>query len=86
MLNKNTNVKIYTSDGGKDFLDIVACVMQGDKLVQYLFVIYVDYKLRTSIDLMEGNGFTLKEVMKLTASPGNYYRRRLRRWHGTSGK
>ena len=48
ILYKNTKVKsalwIET-----DYFDIVAGVLQGDTLVPYLFTIYLDYVLRTSI-------------------------------------
>ena len=42
-----------------DYFDIVADVLQGDTLVPYLFIIYLDYVLRTSIDRMKENGFKL---------------------------
>ena len=34
-------------------------MLQGDTLAPYLFIIYLDYALRTSIDLMKENGFKL---------------------------
>ena len=40
-------------------MDIVAGVLQGDTLAPYLFIICLDYVLRTSIDLMKENGFKL---------------------------
>ena len=42
-----------------DYLDIVAGVLQGDTLAPYLFIICLDYVLRTSIDKIKRNGFTL---------------------------
>ena len=36
--------------------------MQGDKLVPYLFVIWLDYVLWTSTDLMKENGFILAKA------------------------
>ena len=42
-----------------DFFDIVAGVLQGHTLVQYLFIICLDNVLRTSIGLMINNGFKL---------------------------
>ena len=42
-----------------DYFDIVAGVLQGDTLAPYLFIICLDYVLRTSIDKMKGNGFKL---------------------------
>ena len=37
----------------------VAGVLQGDTLAQHLFIICLDYALRTSIDKMRDNGFKL---------------------------
>ena len=59
MLYKNTKVKVRSSDGDTDYLDIVAGVLQGDTLAPYLFIICLDCVLRTSIDLMKENGFNL---------------------------
>ena len=42
-----------------DYFDIVAGVLQGDTLAPYLFIISLDYMLRTSIDIMKDNGFKL---------------------------
>ena len=39
--------------------DIVAGVLQGDTLVPYLFIICLDYVLRTSIDKIKENSFKL---------------------------
>ena len=59
MLYKNTKVKVRSPDGKTDYFDIVAGVLQGDTLAPYLFIIYLDYVLRTSIDKMKDNGFKL---------------------------
>ena len=42
-----------------DYFDIVAGVLQGDTLASYLFIIYLDYMIRTSIDKMKDNGCKL---------------------------
>ena len=42
-----------------DYFDIVASVMQGDTLAPYLFIISLDYVLRTSIDKMKDSGLKL---------------------------
>ena len=42
-----------------DYIDIVAGVLQGDTLAPYLFIICLDYVLRTSIDKMKDSGFKL---------------------------
>ena len=52
MLHKITIVKIRSLDGDKDYFDTVAGVLQGDTLAPYLFIICLDYVLRTSIDII----------------------------------
>ena len=59
MLYRNTKVKIRSLDGDTDYFDIVACILQGVTLAPYLFIIYLDYVLRTSMDKMKENGFKL---------------------------
>ena len=59
MLYRNTKVKVCSPDGDTDYFDIVAGVLQVDTLVPYLFIIYLDYMLRMSIDKMKENGFKL---------------------------
>ena len=52
-------MKERLSDGDTECFDIVAGVQQGDTLAQYLFIICLDYVLRTSIDKIRENGFEL---------------------------
>ena len=59
MLYKNTKVKVRSTDGDINLFDIVAGVLQGDTLAPYLFIICLNYVLRTSTDSMKENGFTL---------------------------
>ena len=59
MLYKNTKVKVHSPDADTGYFDIVAGVLQGDTLAPDLFIICLDYVLRTSIDLMKENGFKL---------------------------
>ena len=59
MLYWNTKVKVRSPDGVTDYFDVVAGVLQGDTLVPYLFIICLDYVLRTSIDKIKENGFKL---------------------------
>ena len=59
MLYKNMKVKVHSPDGDTNYLDIVAGVLQKDTLAPYQFIIYLDYVLRTSIDLMKENCFKL---------------------------
>ena len=59
ILYRNTKVKVRSRDGNTDYFDIVAGVLQGDTLAPYLFIICLDYVLRTSIDKIKENGFEL---------------------------
>ena len=59
ILYRNTKVKVRSLDGDTDYFDIVAGVLQGDTLTPYLFIIYLDYILRTSINNIRENGFEL---------------------------
>ena len=58
---KNTEIKVCSPDKETDFFDNVTGVLQEDTLAPYLFIIFLDYVLRMSIDLMKENGFTLKK-------------------------
>ena len=64
MLYKNTKVKVCSPDGDTDSFDIFAGILQGDTLLSYLFIIGLNYVLRTSIDLMKENSFTRKKRKK----------------------
>ena len=59
ILYRNTKVKVRSSDGDTEYFDIVAGILQGDTLAPYLFIIWLDYVLRTSIDKIKENGFEL---------------------------
>ena len=59
MIYRNTKVKLCSPDGDTDHFDIVAGVLQGDTLTPYLFIICLDYMLRTSIGKMKDNDFKL---------------------------
>ena len=52
-------MKVRSPDGDTEYFDIVAGVLQGDMLAPYLFIICLDYVLRTSIDKIRENGFKL---------------------------
>ena len=56
MLYRNTKLKVHSPDRDTDYFDIVAGVLQGDTLAPYLFIICLDYVLRTFI---KENGFKL---------------------------
>ena len=59
---KNTKVKVRSTVEETNYFDIVACVQQGYRLALYLFIISLDYVLRTSIDFLKENGFTLEKA------------------------
>ena len=59
ILYRNTKVKVRSPDGDTEYFDIVARVLQGDTLAPYLFIICLDYVLRTLIDKIRENGFEL---------------------------
>ena len=56
MLYRNTKMKVRSPDGDTDYFDIVTGVLQGEILAPYLFIICLDYILRTSIDKIKENG------------------------------
>ena len=58
ILYRDTKVKVRSPDGDTEYFDIVARVLQGDTLAPYLFIICLDYVLRTSIDKIRENGFS----------------------------
>ena len=55
ILYRNTKVKVRSLDGDTEYFDIVAGVLQGDTVDPYLFIICLDYVLRTSIDKIKEN-------------------------------
>ena len=52
-------MKVRSPDGDTEYFDIVAGVLQGGMLDSCLFIICLDYELRTSIDKIRENGFGL---------------------------
>ena len=77
ILYRNTKVKVCSPDGDTEYFDIVAGVLQGVTLAPYLFIICLDYVLRTSIDKIRENGFELKkkrsrEYPAKTITDGDY--------------
>ena len=59
ILYRNTKVKVRSTDEDTEHFDIVAGVLQVDTLAPYLFIICLDYVLRTSIDKIRENSFEL---------------------------
>ena len=73
ILYRNTKVKVCSPDGDTDYFNIVAGVLQGDTLAPYLFIICLDYVLRTSIDKIKANGFELmQKVSRETITDTDY--------------
>ena len=64
ILYRNTKVKVRSPDGDTKDFDIVAGVLRGDTLDPYLFIICLDYVLRTSIEKIKENGFELTKKKK----------------------
>ena len=52
-------MKVCSPDGDTEYFNIVAGVLHGDTLAPYLFIICLDYVLRTSIDKIKENSFEL---------------------------
>ena len=84
ILYRNTKVKVRSPDGDTDYFDIVAGVLQGDTLAPYLFIICLDYVLRTSINKI--NSFELTKKRNRRYPRKNNYRYQLFRWHSDTGK
>ena len=62
MLYSNPKSKFRSADGHRDFFLIVAGALQADTLAPYLFIICLNYVLKTSIDLLKEHGFRLKKA------------------------
>lgn len=56
-LYKDTTAVVLTPDGFTDSFEVGAGVLQGDTLAPYIFVIIIDYLLRTTLN--DDDGFTL---------------------------
>ena len=86
ILYRNTKMKVRSPDGDTEYFDIVAGVLQGDTLAPYLFIICLNYVLRTSIDKIRENMLRADKEKKQKIPRKNIYRRRLRRWHSVTGE
>ena len=76
ILYKNTKVK-FALRTETDYFDMVVSVLQGETIVPYLFIFYLDYLIK---QFQAGKG------KKLKIPRTDNYGRGLRRWHGASGK
>ena len=82
ILYRNTKVKVRSPDGDTEYFDIVAGVLQGDTLAPYLFIICLDYVLRTSIDKIKEWLRTDGEKKQKVPRNNNYRHQR----HSDTGK
>ena len=62
LLYKNATAKVISPDGDTSFFQIHAGVLQGDTLASYLFIIAVDYAMRTAISNSDDCGFPLEKA------------------------
>ena len=61
MLYRNTRSMVRSPDGDTAFFEITTGVLQGDTLAPFLFILCLDYILKTSVDINAELGFTLTE-------------------------
>ena len=86
ILYRNPIVKVRSPDGDAENFCIAAGVLQGDTLAPYLFIICLDYVLRTSIDKNQRKRLRADKEKKQKVPRKNNYQRWLHRWHSDSGK
>ena len=67
MLYKNMKAMIHSLDADTNFFEVVAGFLFGDTSALYLFIICLDYVIRTSMNLIKENGFTLKKARRYPA-------------------
>ena len=60
ILYKDMKSIVRSPNSNTDYFDIVVGILQWDRLVPFLFIIYLHYLLRTSTEIMDKNGFRLK--------------------------
>ena len=60
-LHKNSRAIVRSPDGDTEFFTILAGVLQGDTLTPFLFIICLDYILRTSLDKIKENDLVLNK-------------------------
>ena len=64
----NTSAVVLTPEGGPTYFNINTGVLQGDPLAPYLYIIVLDYALRTAIDDIEGLTLTRRRSTRHPAS------------------
>ena len=73
MLYRNTKVRVCSPDGDTDYFNIVAGLLQVDTLAPYLFLICLEYILKTTIDRMKEK-FQPNKGKKQKVTDTNNYR------------
>ena len=53
---------VHSPNDDTHFFDVVVGDLKGNTFAPYMFIIYLDYILWTSIDLIKKNGFPLKKT------------------------
>ena len=71
VLYTNTQATVLTPDGETEPFDILAGILQGDTLAPFLFIIVIDYVMRTSVDSMKESGL-LYQPRKSSRHPALY--------------
>ena len=67
---EDTTAKVITPDGETETFNILAGVLQGDTLAPYLFVIVIDYVMRTALQGTEDKlGFQLRKRNSRSVPP-----------------
>ena len=61
ILYKDMKAMVHTNDDDTNFYNIVIRDLQWDTLAPFLFIIYTDYILWISVDLMKKNSSKLKK-------------------------
>ena len=69
ILYRNTKMKVRSPDGDTEYFDIAAGVQQGDTLAPYLFIICLDYVLRTLIEKNQRKWLQADEEKKQKVPP-----------------
>ena len=62
MVYKDMKAMVHSPNGDSDFFEIVTGVLEGDILAPFLFIICLDYRRGTLMDLIKENGFSLKKT------------------------
>ena len=63
ILYRETRLMVRSPDGDTPYFEITTGVLQGDTLAHFLFIIFLDYVLRKSLDDNKHLGLTIKKRM-----------------------